>query len=1350
MDHRRAFLRYEDYTVGIICALVIELNALRHMLDQEHARLRVKPHDSNIYVVGEVSLHNVVIACLPGSQGKGPSAISATNMARTFPSVRYRLVFGIGGGMPSSKNDIRLGDVIVGVANDEHGGVVQYDHGKDTESGFIRKGLNTPPLPMLRSAVYKMPLQPDILFAEDYAHQPGQDLCEKCDSTKAVQRSMRLGHRPRIFYGLIASGDRVVKSAMKRKAITEALGGDVLCFEMEAAGLMNEFPCLVIRGVSDYADTHKNDSWQPYAAANAAACAKELLSYLEPPESPANPLAEVNNSANLGHGSNLLPAPGPTDIIDRFLEDLCETDPQNEMTRIRQSTGDLLEQCYVWILHSPELERWQTQSEARLLWMMGGPGKGKTMAMIGLVDILNNKACPSPGHLAYFFCQDGVPHLNDAVSVLRGLIWRLLWTNRHLSKYIPAEYRCKMNRGKEIFDGPNAFAILTTMLFQILEDDSLDTVFLLIDAVDECAVGMHGLLDWIVSNTSRLSSKAKWLLSSRRSPEVEEYLRPGPFRICLSLESGEKRVSDAVNYFIDHRVAKLAERKSILLSARKGIEAQLKEKAGLAFLWVALVCQHLQATSRRKIHKELIALPSGLEPLYDRMLQQIERHADEDDRSLSIQVLRATITARRPLNHEELAIVTGFPETIMHDISYLVGLCHSFLTMRRGYVFFVHQSARDYFVYGLGRRIFEHGITHEHKTVLHRLLEAMPDPLASLGYAVTSWVDHLVCFCNDDSTRYASVGLVDGGVIEGFIKSHLLHWLEALGLMRQVRLGLMMTRRLKHLLDTNNAQAPGMLNMIQDAYQFILYNKACLETAPLQVYYSALIFSPRATTIRRLFHKEAPPWLTNPDVLDEKWSPGLQVFEGHTDPVCAVTFTPDNRLLVSGSYDGTVRTWDTDSGANLLTRTCDSWPVLLMIVSPCGEWVASAVSDSTLQIWNLHSGELKMALHTSGWITSMAFSTNSCYITFISTHKTVQRWSIQNRAMVFSYEIHATLADPTVVSPDGQWIASACEDGDVGLWEVGTGFKKKFFKPSMPVKSLTFLPGSVGLAAITYEDIIHVWNIETGSLELDFDPGTDRPLLTGRLSDGRRIVVTAYETIRVWDTENQTIVQSFAGHTDLVQSVAMASDGLKLASASKDKTIRLWNVNPAVGQQNTLIRRRGAIMCLGISPSGKTVASSSMDQEVRLCQMETGSLLQVFEHPGEVVSLAFSSDSHRLATSSADGTICFWDCSTGVMLDILDYSPVSSGNLVTFDHFPPFDRHRRMFLTHDPVETETTLARENVSYEHPWIIYNGNRLLWLPVTYQPCHYAVNGHHMVIGCYTGQLLMFKLPPGRRDI
>jgi nucleoside phosphorylase len=136
-------LRRNEYTVGWVCALPVELAAAQEMLDEEHHDLESDPtdNDENLYALGSISGHNVAIVCLPaGRIGNNPAASVSTQMRATFKAIRFGLMVGIGGGVPSAEADIRLGDVVVSQPHKMHDGVVQYDVGKTTPSGFERTG----------------------------------------------------------------------------------------------------------------------------------------------------------------------------------------------------------------------------------------------------------------------------------------------------------------------------------------------------------------------------------------------------------------------------------------------------------------------------------------------------------------------------------------------------------------------------------------------------------------------------------------------------------------------------------------------------------------------------------------------------------------------------------------------------------------------------------------------------------------------------------------------------------------------------------------------------------------------------------------------------------------------------------------------------------------------------------------------------------------------------------------------------------------------------------------------------------------------------------------------------------
>ncbi|RYP55992.1 hypothetical protein DL770_010860 [Monosporascus sp. CRB-9-2] len=306
---------YKDYAVGVICALAIEKAAVEAMLDKPHPPLKAIQGDENSYTLGEIGKHNVVVACLPaGVMGNNSAATVAKDMLRSFP-IKIGLMVGVGGGVWSRKVDMRLGDVVISQPDGTHGGVVQWDFGKMEKGGVFKRtgSLNKPPRVLLNAlqdikiqhmtegdklAEYLLMMatnrprmaqtfgyqgaEHDQLFEATYDHERG-DTCDECDQDRVVERlPARTDSAPRIHYGNIASGNEVMKHGVTRDRIASEEG--VICFEMEAAGLMDSFPCLVIRGICDYADSHKNKRWQPYAAATAAAFAKELLGVINKQE----------------------------------------------------------------------------------------------------------------------------------------------------------------------------------------------------------------------------------------------------------------------------------------------------------------------------------------------------------------------------------------------------------------------------------------------------------------------------------------------------------------------------------------------------------------------------------------------------------------------------------------------------------------------------------------------------------------------------------------------------------------------------------------------------------------------------------------------------------------------------------------------------------------------------------------------------------------------------------------------------------------------------------------------------------------------------------------------------------
>ena len=303
-----------EFTVGWICALPLELTAAQGMLEEEYEDndLEQNPRDTNKYSLGQIAGHKVVLTCLI-SAGTNHAGSAALHMRYTFEHLKFILMVGIGGGIPnlSKGKDVHLGDVVVSMPSGRHGGVIQFDSGKLLQDkAFLITGALKAPPPLLQKVVkyliarhesqenciaryiqemlqkhpkntrigtdYRRPGRGnDLLFKAEYVCRRDGNTCDECDREQLITRPDCREDEPVIHYGNIASGSSVVRDALKRDHLGKDCGA--LCVEMEAAGLMDEFDCLVIRGICDYADSHKNKDWQRYAAAAAAAYAKELL-----------------------------------------------------------------------------------------------------------------------------------------------------------------------------------------------------------------------------------------------------------------------------------------------------------------------------------------------------------------------------------------------------------------------------------------------------------------------------------------------------------------------------------------------------------------------------------------------------------------------------------------------------------------------------------------------------------------------------------------------------------------------------------------------------------------------------------------------------------------------------------------------------------------------------------------------------------------------------------------------------------------------------------------------------------------------------------------------------------------
>ncbi|PWY83560.1 hypothetical protein BO70DRAFT_370770 [Aspergillus heteromorphus CBS 117.55] len=663
------------------------------MLDEIHPPLQTSPNDKNSYILGAIGNRNVVIACLPaGVYGTTSATTVASSMRFSFGSIHHLLMVGIGGGAPSESADIRLGDVVVSVPTARFEGVVQYDYGKTVQEGrFERTGRLNKPSTSLLTAITNLRaeylLRENLLFESDYEHDISEQTCEKCDRERLVDRAPRRDDRPVVHYGLIASGNQVIKHAETRDRL--AAESNILCFEMEAAGLMDNFPCLVIRGISDYSDSHKKKEWQGYAAATAAAYAKELL--LAMGGTGSRPLS---NTAS----------PVPSDVQGhrrRVMDALTFDALESRQATIKAAHA---KSCK-WLLQKQEYLEWldynRFPEHHGLLWIKGKAGSGKsTMMKFAFQQALTPRQ-ENNVTLSFFFNARGEDLEKTTFGMYRSLLFQLLERLPEVQVLLDeVDPSACLDRNE---NGSWNINILQHLFRRAIALLGGRRVVCFIDALDECdEEQIRVMIDYFESLGDHAASSRVQLnicFSSRHYPHIT--VEKG---VEMKLEDQEGHAEDIARFL--HSELKIGRSKQ-----SEQIRLEILEKASGIFLWTVLVVQILNREFERgRLHalrKRLREIPGRLSDLFRDILTR--DGANMDDLLLCIQWI---LFAKRPLKREELyfALLSEEPESLaeawdpeditLQDMDRFItstskGLAE--ITKSKGKtVQFIHESVRDY------------------------------------------------------------------------------------------------------------------------------------------------------------------------------------------------------------------------------------------------------------------------------------------------------------------------------------------------------------------------------------------------------------------------------------------------------------------------------------------------------------------------------------------------------------------------------------------------------------------------------------------------------------------------------
>ncbi|KAL4862434.1 hypothetical protein BDV12DRAFT_207213 [Aspergillus spectabilis] len=924
----------DQYTVGWICALETEYVAARAFLEKKHSRPEMlSPNDNNHYTLGEIRGHQVVIAVLPdGEYGTSSAAGVARDMVHSFPNIRFGLMVGIGGGVPT-KHDIRLGDIIVSSSRNGRGGLLQYDLGKELQGQeFYQTGFLNQPPPILRAAVAGLqaqyeeeghelkesiqavlegnkrlkrkyaepPFKTDQLFESQFAHPNSEASCgEFCDSSKLIQRPKRTDEEdnPVIHYGLIASGNRVIKDAIFRDKL--AAEQDILCFEMEAAGLINHFPCLVIRGICDYADSHKSKEWQGWAAMAAAAYARDLLYQIIPQrvkaERKASKVLDGIKSQLDDVSKNIYNLHSITSGAARKIDALAKNIDLKELpiaagaefgTYMDQHEEECLPGTRTELLL--DIQNWAVSAEGRcIFWLNGLAGTGKstisrTMAKTfqeqGLLgaSFFFKRGEGDRGNMSRFF-PTITKQLLIKIPELRAAILEVIQDNPGISA----------KPLKEQFD-----KLIHKPLHSLNQSEiQSSSLVIVIDALDECEPDndIQLILQLLPCVQEFNSPSLRFFITSR--PELP--IRLG-FKIVghhnLILHEVPKPIIERdISLFLEDKLVTIRHKRSLSSDWPGYMNVQtLVTMAVPLFIFAATICRLFEdhnldpeqcLTEILKYQNQESKLDGTYLPVLNRLVSKYSGTRQIQLVQEVREVISIIILLESPLSIISLSKLMGISTMSIHarlnslysvldipnDDKLPVRLFH--LSFRD---FLLDSSTRVKTLFWVDKKRMNQRLSDRCLSVMRKNLKKDICSLKSYGtersdidpksinrylppelqYSCRYWINHLAG--SEDL-----IGQVNN--ILAFLKEHFLHWVEVLSILgniSEVVQGITILQSAGE--DQNNSE---LSRFLHDAKRFILKYSQIADIAPLQLYSSGLIFAPKMVIIRRNFERELPDWI---------------------------------------------------------------------------------------------------------------------------------------------------------------------------------------------------------------------------------------------------------------------------------------------------------------------------------------------------------------------------------------------------------------------------------------------------------------------------------------------------------